>query len=82
MTQEIKPKTHIRKVHTGRVGSSVVGTVKRTCSIGDISSSSSLSGISPLFKIVVLTGVSTSMVLFLENVRLLLEESAPMCLYI
>lgn len=41
--QETSPKNHILKVHTGRKGSSVLGTVKRTCSIGDISSSSSAS---------------------------------------
>ena len=35
------PNTHILKVHTGSDGSSVLGTVKRTCSIGDSSSSSS-----------------------------------------
>ena len=31
----IGPKTHVRKVNAGRVGSSVVGTTFLTCSIGD-----------------------------------------------
>jgi len=35
------PMLHIRNVHTGSDESSVVGTVSRTCSIGDVSSSSS-----------------------------------------
>ena len=34
------PRNHIRNVHTGSDGSSLVGTVSRTCSIGDCSSSS------------------------------------------
>ncbi|PON73570.1 hypothetical protein PanWU01x14_057520, partial [Parasponia andersonii] len=38
---ESVPKNHIRKVNTGRVGSSVVGTVRATCSTGEFSSSSS-----------------------------------------
>jgi hypothetical protein len=38
--QEMKPIVHIRNVHTGSVESSVVGTVSRTCSTGDTSSSS------------------------------------------
>lgn len=37
---DIRPKNHIRKVHTGRVGSSLLVTVSRTCSMGDMSSSS------------------------------------------
>lgn len=37
--QERMPKTHIRKVTTGRVGSSVTGTVNATCSTGELSSS-------------------------------------------
>lgn len=37
-TQDMRPRTHIRNVHTGRAGSSVTGTVRRTCSMGEISS--------------------------------------------
>lgn len=37
--QEKRPKNHIRKVHTGRVGSSVLVTVSLTSSMGEISSS-------------------------------------------
>lgn len=37
---ERRPRNHILKVHTGRVGSSVLVTVRRTCSTGDTSSSS------------------------------------------
>lgn len=33
------PKTHILKVRTGMFGSSVVGTVRATCSIGEFSDS-------------------------------------------
>lgn len=36
-TQESKPRNHIRKVHTGRVESSLLDTVKRTSSTGDCS---------------------------------------------
>jgi len=39
----MRPKNHIRNVHTGSVGSSVFLTVKRTSSMGEISSSSSSS---------------------------------------
>lgn len=39
--QERVPRTHIRNVRTGREGSSVVGTVRATCSTGEFSSSSS-----------------------------------------
>jgi len=39
----MRPKNHIRNVHTGWVGSSVFVTVKRTSSMGEISSSSSSS---------------------------------------
>lgn len=39
--QDSTPRNHMRKVHTGRVGSSVFVTVRRTCSIGEMSSSSS-----------------------------------------
>ncbi|KAL5855131.1 hypothetical protein ACOSQ4_004933 [Xanthoceras sorbifolium] len=38
---ETRPKNHIRNVHTGRVGSSVLVTVSRTSSTGESSSSSS-----------------------------------------
>ena len=38
--QERRPSVHIRNVHTGSEVSSVVGTVSRTCLIGDCSSSS------------------------------------------
>ena len=38
---EIVSRTHIRKVSTGREGSSVVGTVRATCLIGVFSSSGS-----------------------------------------
>lgn len=38
---ERRPRNHMRKVHTGSVGSSVFFTVNRTSSIGDSSSSSS-----------------------------------------
>ena len=37
--QESVPKNHIRKVNTGRLVSSVVGTVRATCSTGEFSSS-------------------------------------------
>lgn len=40
---ESRPKVHIRKVHTGRVGSSVLDTVSRTCSTGESLSSSTTS---------------------------------------
>ncbi|CAL1413126.1 unnamed protein product [Linum trigynum] len=40
-TQESVPRTHIRKVSTGRVGSSVVGTVIATCFTDEFSSSTS-----------------------------------------
>ena len=40
-THETVPRTHIRKVSTGREGSSVVGTVRATCLIGEFSSSGS-----------------------------------------
>lgn len=40
-TQERVPRNHIRKVRTGREGSSVVGTVRATCGIGEFSSSDS-----------------------------------------
>lgn len=43
-TQEIMPRNHIRKVHTGNDGSSRVETVNLTCSTGDSSESSSISG--------------------------------------
>lgn len=33
-THDIDPRTHIRNVNAGRVGSSVGGTVSLTCSIG------------------------------------------------
>lgn len=39
-THERVPSTHIRNVRTGREGSSVVGTVRATCSTGEFSSSS------------------------------------------
>lgn len=39
--QDKIPRTHIRNVKTGRVWSSVVGTVRATCSTGEFSSSSS-----------------------------------------
>lgn len=39
---ERMPSNHIRKVHTGREGSSVIGTVRRTSSIGDSSASRSV----------------------------------------
>lgn len=38
--QEARPSVHIRKVHTGRVGSSSFETVKRTSSTGETSFSS------------------------------------------
>ncbi|PON59619.1 hypothetical protein PanWU01x14_158310, partial [Parasponia andersonii] len=38
-TQEARTRAHIRKVHTGRVGSSWLDTVSRTSSIGETSSS-------------------------------------------
>lgn len=38
-THERRPRAHIRKVHTGRVGSSSFETVKRTSSTGETSSS-------------------------------------------
>ena len=37
---ENKPMNHILKVHTGRLGSSVLVTVSRTSSMGESSSSS------------------------------------------
>ena len=40
-TQDTVPRTHIRKVSTGREGSSVVGTVSATCFTGEFSSPSS-----------------------------------------
>jgi hypothetical protein len=49
---ESKPKVHIRKVHTGWVGSSVLDTVSRTSSMGDSSSSSTTS----LMVVVVVSG--------------------------
>lgn len=39
-TQERVPRNHIRKVSTGREGSSVVGTVSATSRIGEFSFSS------------------------------------------
>ncbi|GER45953.1 LPXTG-motif cell wall anchor domain protein [Striga asiatica] len=39
-THEVSPRNHVRKVSTGRVGSSVGGTVSRTSSIGWYFSSS------------------------------------------
>jgi hypothetical protein len=39
--QETMPMVHMRNVHTGSVGSSVVGTVSRTCSTSATSPSSS-----------------------------------------
>ncbi|CAI0408849.1 unnamed protein product [Linum tenue] len=42
-THDSVPRTHIRKVSTGRVGSSVVGTVIATCFTGEFSTSSSSS---------------------------------------
>lgn len=38
--QEAVPRTHMRKVRTGMEGSSVIGTVSATCSIGEFSTSS------------------------------------------
>lgn len=38
--QEARPSVHIRKVHTGRVGSSSFETVKQTSSTGETSFSS------------------------------------------
>jgi hypothetical protein len=35
--QAREPSVHVRKVTAGRVGSSVVGTVSATCSIGEFS---------------------------------------------
>jgi hypothetical protein len=43
-TQDSSPSAHIRNVHTGSVGSSPVGTVSRTSSIEDASSSSAAPG--------------------------------------
>lgn len=43
-TQERVPRNHIRKVRTGREGSSVVGTVRATWGIGEFSSDSEISG--------------------------------------
>lgn len=37
--QESNPRNHIRKVQTGIEGSSSLETVRRTCSIGEMSSS-------------------------------------------
>lgn len=34
---DIIPSTHVRKVITGKLGSSVTGTVSATCSIGEFS---------------------------------------------
>lgn len=42
-THDTTPKNHMRKVKTGRVGSSTFDTVRRTSSIGEMSSSSSIS---------------------------------------
>lgn len=42
---EIRPKNHILNVQTGSVGSSVFVTVKRTSSIGDVSSSENSSAV-------------------------------------
>lgn len=42
-THDKIPRTHIRNVKTGRVGSSVVGTVRATCSTGEFSSGSTSS---------------------------------------
>lgn len=39
-THERVPNTHIRNVRTGREGSSVVGTVRATCLMGEFSSDS------------------------------------------
>lgn len=49
MTHERVPNTHTRKVRTGIVGSSVMGTVSATCSIGEFSSSSSSSSAAGLY---------------------------------
>lgn len=43
-TQERVPKTHIRKVTTGRDGSSAVDTVVATCLMGEFSSDCELDG--------------------------------------
>lgn len=45
---DIRPRNHIRNVHTGRVGSSVLATVSRTSSIGETSSFWSLAVVSSL----------------------------------
>lgn len=45
---ENRPRNHMRKVHTGSDVSSVLGTVSRTCSTGE-SSSSSIEGSSVSF---------------------------------
>uniref|UniRef100_A0A2P2IVI1 Uncharacterized protein n=1 Tax=Rhizophora mucronata TaxID=61149 RepID=A0A2P2IVI1_RHIMU len=42
-TQEMVPKNHILNVRTGKEGSSVVGTVRATCLIGEPSSVSCIS---------------------------------------
>jgi len=39
-THEVSPKVHVLNVSTGCVGSSVIGTVNLTCSIGESSTSS------------------------------------------
>ncbi|KAF8391690.1 hypothetical protein HHK36_023999 [Tetracentron sinense] len=39
-TQEMTPSTHVRNVRAGNVGSSVIGTVSRTCSTGESLTSS------------------------------------------
>lgn len=46
-THESRPSVHIRNVHTGRDGSSVTGTVSRTSSIGNASSSNAPSATTP-----------------------------------
>lgn len=40
VAQEIRPRSHVRNVKQGKVGSSVTGTVSRTCSIGESFTSS------------------------------------------
>ena len=56
--QEISPRNHIRNVHTGRDVSSSLGTVNRTSSIGE--TSSSFTSCSSLFA--VFTNVASSSV--------------------
>lgn len=40
IAQDVIPKNHVRNVKQGNVGSSVIGTVSRTCSIGESFTSS------------------------------------------